>query len=152
MFAQVQAAKKRLTGYAHVTPIVTSRTLNRLVGAQVYFKCENFQKVGAFKFRGAFNSMSTLTAAEKAQGVITYSSGNHAQAVAFVGHMLNIRTTIVMPENAPATKRVATKGYGGHIVGYDIEQTDREVVAKDLQAKNNYAMIPSFDHLDVIAG
>ncbi len=152
MFAQIQAAQKRLTGYAHITPIATSRTLNRLIGAQVYFKCENFQKIGAFKFRGAFNSMSRLTKAEKARGVITYSSGNHAQAVALVGRMLNIRTTIVMPDNAPATKRAATKGYGGNIVGYDIEKTDREVVARDLQAKNSYAMIPPFDHLDVIAG
>jgi len=152
MFAQVQAAQKRLTGYAHITPIATSRTLNRLVGAQVYFKCENFQKIGAFKFRGAFNSMSRLTKAEKARGVITYSSGNHAQAVALVGRMLNIGTTIVMPDNAPATKRAATKDYGGNIVGYDIEKTDREIVARDLQAKNSYAMIPPFDHLDVIAG
>lgn len=152
MFAQVQAAEKRLTGYAHITPIATSRALNRLVGAQVYFKCENLQKIGAFKFRGAFNSMSQLTKAEKAQGVITYSSGNHAQAVALVGHMLNIKTTIVMPDNAPATKRAATKDYGGNIVGYDMEKTDREVVARDLQAKNSYTMIPPFDHPDVIAG
>jgi threonine dehydratase len=152
MFTQVAAAKKRLAGYAHVTPIITSRTLNRLVGAQVYFKCENFQKIGAFKFRGAFNSMSQLTASEKRRGVITYSSGNHAQAVALVGQMLSIRTTIVMPDNAPATKRAATKGYGGHIVGYDLEKTDREAVATDIQAKNGYAMIPPFDHMDVITG
>ncbi len=105
MFEQVLAAKERLRGYANVTPVVTSRTINRLVGAQVYFKCENLQRVGAFKFRGAFNSISQLSKAEKARGVITYSSGNHAQAVALVGQMLNIQTTIVMPNNAPTTKR-----------------------------------------------
>jgi threonine dehydratase len=152
MFEQVQAAKKRLKGYANVTPIMASRTLNRLVGAEVYFKCENFQRIGAFKFRGAFNSISQLSKAEKARGVITYSSGNHAQAVALVGQMLNIRTTIVMPNNAPKIKRAATEGYGAAIVEYDPEKTTREAVAKDLEINNDYTMIPPFDHLDVIAG
>jgi len=152
MFEQVQAAKKRLKGYANVTPIMASRTLNRLVGAEVYFKCENFQRIGAFKFRGAFNSISQLSKAEKARGVITYSSGNHAQAVALVGQMLNIRTTIVMPNNAPKIKRAATEEYGAAIVEYDPEKTTREAVAKDLEINNDYTMIPPFDHLDVIAG
>ena len=152
MFEQVQAAKKRLKGYANVTPIMASRTLNRLVGAAVYFKCENFQRIGAFKFRGAFNSISQLSKAEKARGVITYSSGNHAQAVALVGQMLNIRTTIVMPNNAPKIKRAATEEYGAAIVEYDPEKTTREAVAKDLEINNDYTMIPPFDHLDVIAG
>jgi len=152
MFEQVQAAKKRLKGYSNVTPIMASRTLNRLVGAEVYFKCENFQRIGAFKFRGAFNSISQLTEAEKARGVITYSSGNHAQAVALVGQMLNIRTTIVMPNNAPIIKRAATEEYGAAIVEYDPEKTTREAVAKDLEINNDYTMIPPFDHLDVIAG
>ena len=152
MFEQVQAAKKRLKGYANVTPIMASRTLNRLVGAEVYFKCENFQRIGAFKFRGAFNSISQLSKAEKARGVITYSSGNHAQAVALVGQMLNIRTTIVMPNNAPKIKRTATEEYGAAIVEYDPEKTTREAVAKDLEINNDYTMIPPFDHLDVIAG
>ena len=152
MFKQVQAAKERLKGYANVTPIMTSRTLNRLVGAEVYFKCENFQRIGAFKFRGAFNSISQLSKAEKARGVITYSSGNHAQAVALVGKMLNIQTTIVMPDDAPATKRAATKEYGATIVEYDPDKGNREDIAKELEAKNGYTMIPPFDHTEVIAG
>jgi threo-3-hydroxy-L-aspartate ammonia-lyase len=152
MFKQVQAAKERLKGYASVTPIMASRTLNRLVGAKVYFKCENFQRIGAFKFRGAFNSISQLSKAEKARGVITYSSGNHAQAVALVGKMLNVQTTIVMPDNAPATKRAATKEYGATIVEYDPDKGSREDIAKELEAKNSYTMIPPFDHKEVIAG
>ncbi len=152
MFEQVQAAKERLKGYANVTPIMASRTLNRLVGAEVYFKCENLQRVGAFKFRGAFNSISQLKKAEKTRGVITYSSGNHAQAVALVGQMLNIRTKIVMPNNAPIIKRAATEEYGATIVEYDPDKATREAVAKDLEINNDYTMIPPFDHLDVIAG
>ena len=101
MFKQVQDAKERLKGIANVTPVLTCRTLNRLVGAEVFFKCENFQKIGAFKFRGAFNSITQLSTAEKTRGVITYSSGNHAQAVALVGQMMGIQTTIVMPNDAP---------------------------------------------------
>ncbi len=152
MFERVQAAKKRLKGHANVTPVMTSRTLNQRVGAEVYLKCENFQKVGAFKFRGAFNSISQLSKEEKTRGVITYSSGNHAQAVALVGQMLNIRTTIVMPTNAPATKRTATKGYGATIVEFDPEKENREDIAKRLQVANGYTMIPPFDHEEVIAG
>ncbi len=152
MFERVQAAKRRLKGYANLTPVMTSRTLNRLVGAEVYLKCENFQKVGAFKFRGAFNSISQLSKEEKKRGVITYSSGNHAQAVALVGQMLNIQTTIVMPQDAPVTKRVATKEYGATIVEYDPDKASREEVAKELQAGNGYTMIPPFDHMEVIAG
>jgi len=152
MFEQVQAAKERLKGNANVTPIMTSRTLNRLVKAQVYFKCENFQRIGAFKFRGAFNSISQLSKAEKARGIITYSSGNHAQAVALVGQMLNIKTTIVMPYNAPVTKRAATEEYGASIIEYGPDKANREDIAKDLEARNGYTMIPPFDHRDVIAG
>jgi len=152
MFEQIQAAKERLQGHVNVTPIMTSRTLNQRVGAEVYFKCENLQRIGAFKFRGAFNSISKLSKAEKARGVITYSSGNHAQAVALVGQMLNIQTTIVMPNDAPETKRAATEDYGAVIVEYDPEDTTREAVAERLQAKNGFTMIPPFDHLDVIAG
>ena len=152
MFKQVQAAKERLKGYANVTPMMTSRTLNRLMGAEVYFKCENFQRIGAFKFRGAFNSISQLSGEEKTRGVITYSSGNHAQAVALVGQMLNIQTTIVMPQNAPATKRAATEEYGATIVEYDPETATREDIAKRLEAVNGYTMIPPFDHKEVIAG
>jgi threo-3-hydroxy-L-aspartate ammonia-lyase len=152
MFEQIQAARERLKGHANVTPVMTSRTLNRWINAEVYFKCENFQRIGAFKFRGAFNSISRLSTAEKKRGVITYSSGNHAQAVALVGRLLDIQTTIVMPNNAPETKRAATQDYGATIVEYDPEKTDREAVAVNLQAKNGFTMIPPFDHIDVIAG
>ncbi len=152
MFELVQAAKKRLKGYSNLTPIMSSRTLNRLIGAEVYFKCENFQRIGAFKFRGAFNSISQLTEAEKARGVITYSSGNHAQAVALVGQMLNIQTNIVMPNNAPEIKRAATEGYGASVVGYDPDKANREDIARELEVNNGYTMIPPFDHKEVIAG
>ena len=152
MFKKILAAKERLLDHANVTPVMTSRTLNRIVGADIYFKCENLQRIGAFKFRGAFNSISRLSEAEKARGVITYSSGNHAQAVALVGRMLNIQTTIVMPNNAPETKRAATEDYGAKIIEYDPEDTTREDVAKRLQIKNGFTMIPPYDHLDVIAG
>jgi threonine dehydratase len=152
MFEQILAAKKRLKGHANVTPVMTSRTLNQWIGAKIYFKCENLQRIGAFKFRGAFNSISRLSEAEKDRGVITYSSGNHAQAVALVGRMLDVQTTIVMPNNAPETKRAATRDYGATIVEYDPENTSREAIAESLQAKNGFTMIPPFDHPDVIAG
>jgi len=152
MFEKVLAAKKRLKNYANITPIMASRTLNSMVRADVCFKCENFQKIGAFKFRGAFNSISQLSREEKARGVITYSSGNHAQAVALVGQMMDIQTTIVMPANAPATKRAATEGYGATIVENDPDRTAREDIARELQARKGYAMVPPFDHKDVVAG
>lgn len=152
MFARVLAAKARVKGYANVTPIMVSRTLNRLVGAEVFFKCENFQKIGAFKFRGAFNSISQLSQEEKERGVITYSSGNHAQAVALVGQMLKIETTVVMPDNAPEIKRAATEGYGANVVEYNPEKANRENIARELEVDNGYTMIPPFDHREVIAG
>ena len=131
---------------------MASRTLNRYVGAEVYFKCENFQRVGAFKFRGAFNAISQLSEEQRSCGIVTYSSGNHAQAVALVGQMLKIQTVIVMPKNAPVTKRAATEGYGATIIEYDPEEKTREEVAKALEIKYGYTMIPPFDHRDVIAG
>ncbi|MFC1829575.1 threo-3-hydroxy-L-aspartate ammonia-lyase [Thermodesulfobacteriota bacterium] len=152
MFDQIQAAKRRLKGFANITPIMNSGTLNRRVKAEVFFKCENFQKVGAFKFRGAFNSISKLTDGEKARGVITYSSGNHAQAVALVGHMLKVRTTVVMPNNAPRTKRAATEAYGATVIEYDPEKARREEIARKIEARDACTMIPPYDHTDVIAG
>jgi len=152
MFEQIQAAKERLKGYANVTPVMTSRTLNRRVKADVYFKCENFQRIGAFKFRGAFNAISQLPESQRSLGVVTFSSGNHAQAVALVGQMLNVQTVIVMPTNAPATKRAATEEYGATVLEYDLEKTNREAVAKALEIEHGYTMIPPFDHPDVIAG
>ena len=152
MFAKVQAAQERLAGYANLTPIMTSQTLNQLVGAEVFCKCENLQKAGAFKFRGAYNRMVQLSPAERERGVITYSSGNHAQAVALVGKLLNIETTVVMPDNAPATKRAATENYGANIVSYDPEDARRKDIATQLQARHGYTMIPPYDHPEVVAG
>jgi threonine dehydratase len=152
MFADVMAARQRMTGYAHVTPVMTSATLNRMIDAEVFFKCENFQKVGAFKFRGAFNSLSRLTEQERAGGAITYSSGNHAQAVALVGNMLGIRTTVVMPDNAPEIKLAATKGYGATVIQYDPETASREQIAMELAQRHGQTIIPPFDHPDIIAG
>lgn len=152
MFEQVKAASKRLENHANKTPILTSRTLNKLVGAEVFFKCENFQKVGAFKFRGAFNCISQLSAKDKQQGIIAYSSGNHAQAVALVGQMLGVKTTIVMPNNAPKIKLIATKGYGADVVLFDPITEIREEIAAKLQKKNGYTLIAPFDNKHVIAG
>ncbi len=152
LFEKVRAAAGRIKGHAHVTPVMTSRTANRMCGAEVFFKCENLQRAGAFKFRGAFNSISRLSDDQRARGVITYSSGNHAQAVALVGRLLGVGTTIVMPADAPATKRAATRDYGAEIVEYDPREADRRQIAESLQAEHGYTMIPPFDHPEVIAG
>lgn len=152
MFKKIIEAKKRLKGHAMVTPVMTSGTLDDLLGANIYLKCENFQKIGAFKFRGAFNSISRLSEKEKSKGVITYSSGNHAQAVALVGKLLKVPTTIVMPLDAPRTKLAATKGYGATIITYDPEIESREALAIKIQTEQGLTLIPPFDHPDVIAG
>jgi threo-3-hydroxy-L-aspartate ammonia-lyase len=151
-FENIQDAAARLEGFANHTPVITSRTLDEQVGAEIYLKCENFQRVGAFKFRGAYNAISRLTDAEKACGVITYSSGNHAQAIALVGKLLGVQTTIVMPDNAPATKRAATEGYGARVVAYNPAEADRRQLAENLAAEHGYTIIPPYDHADVIAG
>ncbi|MCP4693051.1 MAG: threo-3-hydroxy-L-aspartate ammonia-lyase [Desulfobacterales bacterium] len=152
MFEKIQDAEKRLAGRAHVTPVMTSRTLDERVGAEVFLKCENLQKVGAFKFRGAFNAISRLSEAERKRGIITYSSGNHAQAVALVGRMLGVRATVVMPDDAPATKRAATEGYGARVVSYDPAQKSRSDIARTLAEEHGYTIIPPYDHPDVVAG
>lgn len=152
MFEQIQLAHQRLKGYAKETPIMTSGTLDQELGAKIFFKCENFQKVGAFKFRGAFNSISQLTDEQKKQGVIAYSSGNHAQAIACVGQLLGVETTIVMPENAPATKLAATKGYGAQVITYDPQTQVREEVAAEILSEKKLSLIPPFDYEGVIAG
>jgi threonine dehydratase len=152
MFERVKAARERLRGHANVTPVLTSRILNELVGMKVFLKCENFQRVGAFKFRGAFNTISQLTDQQKERGIITYSSGNHAQAVALVGQLLGVRTTVVMPNNAPRVKRTATEAYGATVIEYDPEQATREEMAEILRAEHGYTIIPPFDHFDIIAG
>jgi threonine dehydratase len=152
IFELVKAAQKRLEGHAHVTPIMTSRTLNQLTGADIFLKCENFQRMGAFKFRGAYNAMSRLTADQKKHGVITHSSGNHAQAVALVGRLLGIKTVVVMPDDAPVIKRTATKAYGASVIGYDPGQTSREKISQDLSIRHGYTLVPPYDHIDIVAG
>jgi len=152
LFDLVKAAQKRIEGHAHVTPVMTSQTLNDITGAQIFLKCENFQRMGAFKFRGAYNAMSQLTEEQKKRGVITYSSGNHAQAVALVGHLLGIRTVVVMPNNAPVIKREATEAYGATVVGYDPVETTREEICRDLETKHGHTMVPPFDHINIVAG
>lgn len=152
MFDKIKAAAKILEGQANITPVMTSRTLNDLVGNQVFLKCENYQRVGAFKFRGAFNAMSQLTEEEKQVGVITYSSGNHGQAIALAGKLLNVQTTIIMPGNAPVTKRKATEGYGATVLEFDPEKTTREDFAKALLEEKPLTLIPPYDHENVIAG
>lgn len=152
MFERIVAASERLKGVANKTPVLRSTTLNNLVNAEVFLKCENFQKVGAFKFRGAYNAVSQLDEKQKSKGVITYSSGNHAQAIALVCSMLKVKSFIVMPSNAPLIKKNATKNYGADIIEYDPNKTVREELALELINKNDYTLIPPFDHEDIIAG
>lgn len=151
-FDAVRQAAGRLQGHAHRTPIMTSRTLNARVGAEAYLKCENLQRGGAFKFRGAYNAISSLSEAEQNRGVITYSSGNHAQAVALVCQELDVDAVIVMPDNAPITKREATEGYGAQVVSYDPAAADRRAIAEGLAAEHGYTLVPPYDHPDVVAG
>ncbi|HEX3050831.1 MAG TPA: threo-3-hydroxy-L-aspartate ammonia-lyase [Aggregatilineaceae bacterium] len=152
MFELVQAASDRLRPYIHRTPVLTARTLNQQVGADVFLKCENFQRIGAFKARGAFNAIIQLSDAEKARGVITYSSGNHAQAVALACRTLGIRAIVVMPTNAPAIKRAATEGYGAELVLYDPHTQDRRTIAESLAAEHGYTVVPPYDHIHIVAG
>lgn len=151
-FADVVRARERLAGYAHRTPVVTSRTLNAMVGAEVFLKCENLQRMGAFKFRGAYNALSALPESARPRGVVAYSSGNHAQAVALSARLLGMPATIVMPSNAPKAKLDATEGYGAHVVRYDPGEDKREIVAQQIVADTGATLIPPFDHADVIAG
>ncbi len=148
----IQAAAERLYRIAHRTPIATSRTLNALVGAEVYCKCENLQRAGAFKFRGATNAVSQLSDEQKKRGVVSFSSGNHAQALALVGKLFHVPTVIVMPDDAPAIKLAATRGYGAEVVLYDRVEQKREVIARQLGAARGLALIPPFEHEHIIAG
>ena len=152
LFDLVKSAQERIKGHAHVTPVMTSQTLNEFTQAQIFFKCENFQRMGAFKFRGAYNAMSQLGEEQKKRGVITYSSGNHAQAVALVGSLLGIQTVVVMPDNAPVIKRQATEAYGATVVEYDPGKTTREEICRDLKARHGYTLVPPYDHLNIVAG
>ena len=151
-YADVAAAARRLAGHAIRTPVLTSRSVNERTGAQVFFKCENFQRMGAFKFRGAFNALSLLPHGERVRGVVAFSSGNHAQAVALAGRLLGIPATIVMPADAPAVKIEATHSYGAELMLYDRATTDREVLARQIASDRGAAVIPPFDHPHIIAG
>ncbi|HEX2531010.1 MAG TPA: threo-3-hydroxy-L-aspartate ammonia-lyase [Burkholderiaceae bacterium] len=151
-YADVADAAQRLAGVAHRTPVLTSRQADEQARAQLFFKCENFQRVGAFKFRGAYNAISCLNEAQKRRGVLAFSSGNHAQAIALAARLLGVKATLVMPHDAPAMKLAATRGYGAEIVLYRRGQEDREAVAGRLAEQRGLALIPPYDHRDVIAG
>ncbi|KVZ07530.1 threo-3-hydroxy-L-aspartate ammonia-lyase [Burkholderia ubonensis] len=151
-FADVEAAATRIAGIAHRTPVHTSRTLNQLIGAEVFVKCENFQRMGAFKFRGAFNALSKFSPEQRKAGVVAFSSGNHAQGIALSAQILGIPATIVMPHDAPASKIAATKGYGADVVVYDRYAEDREAIGRRLADEQGLTLIPPYDHPDVIAG
>lgn len=151
-FADVAAAAQRIAGHAHKTPVITSRTVNEEFGAEVFFKCENLQRMGAFKFRGAYNALSLFNEQQRRAGVVAFSSGNHAQAIALSAQLLGIPATIIMPEDAPAAKIAATRGYGGNVVLYDRYTQDREQIGRELAEKQGMTLIPPYDHPDVIAG
>ncbi len=151
-FSDVQAAAECLAGHAHRTPIVTSRTFDAVAGCQVFFKCENLQRGGAFKFRGAYNALSQLGPRERARGVVAFSSGNHAQGLALAAHVLGIPAAVVMPSDAPSIKVEATRGYGAEVVFYDRLTGDREAIARQLGAERGLTVIPPFDHPHIIAG
>jgi threonine dehydratase len=148
----IKRAARQIAGAVHRTPVVTSRSVNARAQVEVYFKCENLQRAGAFKFRGAYNALSRLSSDQQQRGVVTFSSGNHAQAVALAGQILDIPCTIVMPSDAPEVKRAATLGYGGHIVSYDRDRESREEIGQRLAEERGLTLIPPFDHPEVIAG
>ena len=150
-FGDVEAAHERIRGHAHRTPVLSSATVNAATGARVFFKPENLQRMGAFKFRGAYNALSRLATEEKRRGVVAFSSGNHAQAVALAGRLLGVPATIVMPADAPAVKLDATRGYGAEVVVYEKNQ-NREELAKRISSERGLTVIPPFDHAHIIAG
>jgi threonine dehydratase len=151
-YADVEAAAGRIAGHAHRTPVVVSRTVNARTGAEVFLKCENFQRIGAFKFRGAYNALAQLDTEQRRRGVLAFSSGNHAQAIALAGQLLGIRTTIVMPDDAPPVKLAATRGYGAEVITYDKNVTTREVLGRSIAQERGLAVIPPYDHPHVVAG
>jgi threonine dehydratase len=151
-FDDVSAAAKRIAGHAHRTPVMRSRTIDAELDAEVFFKCENLQRMGAFKFRGAFNALSKFDDAQRRAGVVAFSSGNHAQGIALAASLLQIPATIIMPHDAPAAKVAATKGYGGNVVAYDRYTEDREAIGNRLATERGLTLIPPYDHPDIIAG
>jgi threo-3-hydroxy-L-aspartate ammonia-lyase len=152
VWEDVVVAAQRLDGVAHRTPVLTSRSADRLTGARLFFKCENLQRTGAFKFRGAYNAIAALPPAQRQRGVVAFSSGNHAQAIAQAAALLGAPATVVMPTDAPASKLAATRGYGGEVVLFDRYTEDREAIGRELAERRGLALIPPYDHADVIAG
>lgn len=152
VFQDVLDAAERIRGHAHRTPVLTSRTLDGQTGAEVFFKCENYQRMGAFKFRGAFNALARFDERQRQAGVVAFSSGNHAQGIALSARILGIPATIVMPHDAPAAKMAATREYGATVVLYDRYSEDREAIGRKLAQERGFTLIPSYDHPDVIAG
>ena len=151
-YDDVIAAAARLEGHAHRTPVLRSSTADARWGAQFFFKCENFQRMGAFKFRGAFNALSRFSAEQRRAGVIAFSSGNHAQAVALSARLLDMPAVIMMPLDAPAAKMEATRGYGAEVITYDRFTQDREALTREVAAARGMTLIPPYDHPDVLAG
>lgn len=151
-YADIIAAAERLAKVAYQTPVLTSKTVNARTNCQVFFKCENFQRAGSFKFRGAYNALSQLSKQQKQQGVLTFSSGNHGQAIALSGQLLNLPTTVVMPDDAPQVKQAATRSYGAEVILFNRSETLREELAKNLAIDRQLTIIPPYDHPDIIAG
>ena len=151
-FDDVRAAQARIAGQAHRTPVLTSRTADQKVAATLFFKAENLQRIGAFKFRGAYNAIAALAPEVRRHGVIAYSSGNHAQAIAYAAQLQGTPATIVMPKDAPAMKMAATRGYGADVVLYDRYTEDRQAISDRLARERGATLIPPYDHPDVIAG
>ncbi|MGJ3245786.1 MAG: threo-3-hydroxy-L-aspartate ammonia-lyase [Elainellaceae cyanobacterium] len=151
-YTDIEAASSHIHGYAHRTPVMTSRTVNERTGCEVFFKCENLQRTGSFKFRGAFNALSQLSSEQRQQGVLTFSSGNHAQAIARAGQILGISTTVIMPDDAPVVKRAATQDYGANVILYDRTKSTREELTQQLLHERGMTLVPPFDHPHIIAG
>ena len=151
-YDDVAAAHARLQGVAHRTPVMTSHTADALTGAQLFFKCENFQRMGAFKFRGAYNALAQFSPEQKRLGVCAFSSGNHAQGIALSARLLGIPATIVMPQDSPAVKMAATRGYGAEVISYDRYTEDREAIGRQLAQERGMTLIPPYDHAHVMAG
>ncbi len=151
-YADVEAAAERIKGQAHRTPVLRSRTADELFGAELFFKCENFQRMGAFKFRGAFNALSRFSPEQRKRGALAFSSGNHAQAVALSARILGMPAVIVMPQDAPAAKLAATRGYGAEVVTFDRFREDREAISRRLAEERGMTLVPPYDHADVAAG
>jgi threonine dehydratase len=148
----IHKAHERIASRIHRTPVITSRQFNEVAGKEVFFKCENLQRAGAFKIRGAMNKIQSLTSEEKRQGIVAFSSGNHAQAVAVAGREAGVRVLVAMPEDAPAAKVAATRGYGAEVVFYDRQKQDREAFALDLAERERLVMVPPYDDYFILAG